>query len=118
MVYPTRMKNRIIAVATASLVGLSGLSLAGPVVLGPLQIKDSATIHSDGAKLTLENTEYAYFSGDRLVTSSNGSAILQLDDGFALFAPDTTAVTTRDQGAYQIDLEAGAATTMGTCAKP
>jgi hypothetical protein len=101
------MKNTMIAAATACLVGLSGLSLAGPVVLGPLQIKDSATIHSDGAKLTLENTEYAYFSGDRVVTSSDGSAILQLDDGFALFGPGTDAVATRDQGTYQVDLAVG-----------
>ena len=99
----------MIAAATACLVGLSGLSVAGPVVLGQLQIKDAATIHSDGAKLNLENTEYAYFSGDRLITSSNGSAVLQLDDGFALFAPDTTVVATRDQDAYQFDLEAGGA---------
>ncbi len=103
------MKSRIIAAATACLVGLSGLTLAGPVVLGPLQIKDSATIHSDGARLTLENTEYAFFSGDRLVTSGSGSAILQLDDGFALFAPDTDAVVVREQDAYQFNLEAGGA---------
>lgn len=99
----------MIAVATACLVGLSGLALAGPDVLGPLQIKGAATIHSDGTKLTLDNTEYAYFSGDRLVTAHGGSAILQLDDGFALFGPATTAVATREQGAYQFDVEAGGA---------
>lgn len=107
MLYLTRTKTRIITAATACLVSVSGLSLADPVVLGPLQIKDTATIHSDGAKLSLENTEYAYYSGDRLVTSDKGSAVLTLDGGFALFAPSTDAVVVRAQDAYQVDLEAG-----------
>jgi hypothetical protein len=101
------MKTRIITAATACLVSVSGLSLADPVVLGPLQIQHTATIHSDGAKLSLENTEYAYYSGDRLVTSDKGSAVLTLDGGFALFAPSTEAVVVRAQDAYQVALEAG-----------
>ncbi len=107
MVHRNAIKSRIIAIVTACVAGFSGLTPADSLILGPLQIKNAATIHSDGAKLSLENTEYAYFSGDRVVTSSKGSALLSLDDGFALFAPDTTAAVISDQGAYQIDVEAG-----------
>ncbi len=108
MPFSIEVVNRIVALLIICVLGFSGIVQAdNGSVLGSLQVVNTATITSKGATFDLRNTEYAYFSGDLLTTSADGSATLQLEQGYALFGADTAAVLALEKGTYQIEIREG-----------
>jgi hypothetical protein len=88
---------------------VSATAWAGDSPIGALVVKGKATITAQDTSFTLEDQEYAYFSGDRVGTDPSSRAAVTTSDGLKLaFDQSTVASITRTDGVYTIDLEQGA----------
>lgn len=93
--------------AFAALACWAGLALAGP--LGELEIQGDVRLTQMGSSesMTLSNTSYSWFAGDRVVTG-NSPASLRMGSGNSLaIGPNSELMLTRDAGYLQAELARG-----------
>lgn len=87
--------------------GLTAASAAGP--LGELEVRGQVRVgqQADDAVVTVSDTTYGWFSGDRIDTRS-GHAVLSLDEGGSFgFGQKTAATLSSDGGRISVNLESG-----------
>jgi hypothetical protein len=91
----------------AALVGWTGLALAGPV--GELEVQGDVRLTQMGSQqtMTLSNTTYSLFSGDRIVTVDS-PASLRLNSGDSLaLGPHSEFTLTENGSAMNAELASG-----------
>lgn len=96
-------------IAVAGSLALLALPLAATQPVGDLEVRGTATVESadSGESTRLNDTSYAWFSGDRLVTEES-TGVLNLAAGGSLGIDKQSDVTIRvDGGSVDAELEAG-----------
>lgn len=92
----------------AFLATLTTVALAAQSPIGTLEVQGRATIHTPLSTFTLQDQEYAYFSGDRVETSKKAEAMVRLSDGLNItFVGTAKGAVSRRDDTYKIDLEQG-----------
>lgn len=101
----------LLAAGTLALTSLAGTAPAvqdAPVTLGELLTNGAVQVESRGTSLTIEDSTWAYLSGDRVYTEDGSSAALRLEGDGGLFVASRSALAVRGtKGSYTVSLESG-----------
>lgn len=81
---------------------------AADTPMGALTAEGEVALTSQSSTFTLQDQEYAYFSGDQVATTEDATAVVRLTDGLEVsFVGSSTGHITSDGDAYTIELETG-----------
>lgn len=81
---------------------------AADTPIGALTADGEVTMSSQSSTFTLQDQEYAYFSGDQVSTTEDATAVVRLSDGLEVsFVGSSAGHITSDGDAYTIELETG-----------
>ncbi len=102
-----KIRTKTCCFALAALMAASVAWAAGSPI-GALTADGRVDITGQSSTFTLQDQEYAYFSGDRISTGEDATAAVRLTDGLAVtFIGASSGRITRDADTYSIDLEQG-----------
>lgn len=104
------MKQPLIRCGTfmlaAMLVATTAWAEESPI--GTLKAQGSITIEAPNSSFTLEDQEYAYFSGDGILTGEGARAVVGLNEGLNVtFVGSTQGNVAQKNGVYHIELQQG-----------
>ena len=103
------MRNVVVSAVTGLTMGLVGSVVAAGGPIGELEVRGQVRVGQQAADgvVTVRDTTYGWFSGDRIETLS-GQAVLNLDGGGSIgFGKATEAGVSAEEGRVSTHLEAG-----------
>jgi len=92
---------------------LAGLITATPAwaadsPIGALTADGKVSVTGQTSTFTLQDQQYAYFSGDAISTADDAKAVVSLSDGLDVtFVPSSEGRIINDDGTYTIELDQG-----------
>jgi hypothetical protein len=103
--YQTRTKACCIALAA---VMAASVAWAAGDPIGALTADGRVDITGQSSTFTLQDQEYAYFSGDQISTGEDATAVVRLSDGLNVtFIGASSGRVTRDADTYHVDVVKG-----------
>lgn len=76
--------------------------------IGALTAEGKVSVTGQTSTFTLQDQEYAYFSGDAISTADDAKAVVSLSDGLDVtFVPSSEGRVINDDGTYTIELDQG-----------
>lgn len=101
------IRTKACCIALAALMAASVTWAAGDPI-GALTADGRVDVTGQSSTFTLQDQEYAYFSGDRITTDQDATAVVRLSGGLNVtFIGASSGRVARDADTYNIDLEAG-----------
>ena len=96
------------AMTVTSLASVAWAVQDAPSTIGELLTNGAVKVESRGASLNIEDSTWAYLSGDRVYTGEDSTAALRLEgDGGVYMAPGSAMAVRGGSGSYTVSLESG-----------
>lgn len=109
------MQRYLVRLALFGLTAVAAISAADAEdVIGQLKAYGKVDIATPVSRFSLNNREYAYFSGDSIHTTGDSQAVVRLREGLDItFARGSKGRVSRKSGIYHIDVRQGRVSVHG-----